>query len=69
MFKACRRAWWLRYKEGLYPIETADALEVGKSYHKYIEALENGVALAGNPEYEGDYTKAMAMARAYEKYI
>ena len=71
MFKACRRAWWLRYKEGLHPVQTADALEVGKSYHKYIEALENGATLAGsaNPDYAGDYSKAMAMARAYENYI
>lgn len=69
MFKACRRAWWLRYKEGLSPVQTADALEVGKSYHKYLEALENGATLAGNPDYAGDYSKAMAMARAYENYI
>lgn len=68
-FKACRRAWELRYKEGLRPVQTADALEVGRSYHEYLEALENGADLAGNPDYEGEYSKAMAMARAYEKYI
>lgn len=68
-FKACRRAWYLRYKEGLRPVQTADALEVGRSYHEYIEALENGADLAGNPEYAGEFTKAMAMARAYERYI
>lgn len=68
-FKACRRAWQLKYQEHLIPVTPAEALEVGKSYHQYIEALENGVTLAGNPEYVGDYSKAYAMARAYENYI
>lgn len=68
-FKACRRAWWLYYKEGLRPLHISEALDTGKSYHSYIEALENGEDLAGNPDYEGDYSKAYAMARAYERYI
>lgn len=68
-FKACRRKWWLRYNEGLRPVQSTDALETGKSYHEYLEALENGADLAGNPEYAGDFSKAMAMARAYERYI
>ena len=68
-FKACRRAWQLKYQEHLIPVTPAEALEVGKSYHQYIEALENGVTLVGNPEYAGDYSKAYAMARAYENYI
>ena len=63
-FKACRRAWELRYKEGLRPIQTAEALELGKSYHELLEGLEKGEELA-----DGVYDKAHAMARAYEKYI
>lgn len=63
-FKACRRAWELRYKEGLRPIQTAEALELGKSYHELLEGLEKGEEL----DYDV-YDKAHAMARAYEKYI
>lgn len=62
-FKACRRAWDFKYHEHLIPVQTQDALETGKSYHSYIEMMENGEDL---PE---DYSKAAAMARAYQKYI
>jgi len=63
-FKACRRAWELRYKEGLRPIQTAEALELGKSYHELLEALEKGE----EPDYSV-FDKPHAMAKAYEKYI
>ncbi len=63
-FKACRRAWQLRYKEGLRPVQTAEALELGKSYHELLEALEKGE----EPDYSV-YDKPHAMAKAYEKYI
>ena len=63
-FKACRRAWELRYKEGLRPVQTADALELGKSYHELLEALEKGE----EPDYSV-FDKPHAMAKAYEKYI
>ena len=63
LFKACRRAWQFRYQEKLVPVQSAEALEVGKSYHAYLEALENGEPL------EPDFSKAAAMAKAYEKYI
>ena len=44
-------------------VQTAEALEVGKSYHARLEALENGEPL------ESDFSKAAAMAEAYAKYI
>ena len=62
-FKACRRAWELGYKEHLVPVQVSDALETGKSYHEYLEALENGESI------DVDYSKACAMAKAWEKYI
>lgn len=63
MFKACRRAWELKYKEHLIPVNTSDALATGKKYHELIEMLENGGDL---PE---EFTKEVAMATAYQKYI
>ena len=63
MFKACRRSWYFKYHEELVPVQTADALETGRSYHAYLEALEKGE----DPGY--DFSKAAAMATAYEKYI
>lgn len=63
LFKACRRAWKLKYLESLVPVQTSESLEVGKTYHSYLESLEKG------EELETDFSRAAAMARAYEKYI
>ncbi len=63
LFKACRRAWKFKYLEHLVPVEPAESLETGKSYHAFLEALERGEGI------EVDYSKACAMAKAYEKYI
>lgn len=63
-FKACRRKWELRYKEKLIPVTPAESLEVGHSYHAYLEMLENGEELPTD-----DFSKAAAMAQAYRKYI
>ena len=41
-FKACRKAWYFKWHEHLIPVETAESLETGKSYHAYLEALEKG---------------------------
>lgn len=67
LFKACRKAWDFKYQEHLKPVVNPDALETGKAYHGYIEELENGVDLAA--KYQGIYTKELAMALAYQKYI
>lgn len=66
LFKACRRAYELRYVEGLVPVQKSDALETGTNYHKLIEDLNNGVSLS---DFEMNYSKELAMAYAYEKYI
>lgn len=63
MFKACRRAWYLKYCEKLQPVSVSDALETGRNYHTLLESLEKGEEL---PE---GYSKEYAMAKAYEKYI
>lgn len=63
LFKACRRAYYFKYIENLEPIETPEALEVGKNYHKRLEALYNG------EEIEQDFSKESAMVEAYKKYI
>lgn len=63
MFKACRRAWYLRYYEKMLPVAVSDPLETGKNYHRLLEMLENG------EELEQGYSKEYAMAAAYAKYI
>lgn len=63
-FKSCRRMYQLRYMEGLKPVVKAEALEVGSNYHKLLEQINNGEI----PDY-CDYSKEMAMAKAYYKYI
>ena len=68
-FKSCRRLYELKYIENLVPVENPQALEIGSNYHKLLELLNSGINLAENPEFSDDYSKEMAMARAYEKYI
>ena len=64
LFKSCRRAYELRYMEGLVPVEVSDALETGRLYHSKLEELYNTGSFDGS-----DFSKASAMAKAYEKYI
>ena len=64
LFKACRRAYELKYIEGLYPITTAPALTAGSSYHSKVEELYN----TGEVD-TSDFSKESAMAVAYSKYI
>lgn len=68
-FKACRRLYQLRYVENLVPATTAEALRIGKNYHKIIEDLNNGEDIVYDEEYVSDFSKENAMARAYMKYI
>lgn len=63
-FKSCRRAYELKYVEGLVPAVKPEALETGSNYHKLLEELNSGQALA-----DDDYSKENAMAHAYYKYI
>ena len=63
LFKACRRAYYFRYIEGLIPVKKSEALETGSSYHERIEALYSG------QEIENDYSREAAMTEAYRKYI
>lgn len=65
LFKACRRAYWLKYVQGLEPVQRADALETGLTYHELIETIYKD----GVPEVDEQYTKEQAMAVAYWKYI
>ena len=64
LFKSCRRAYELRYVEGLAPVEVSDALETGRSYHGKLEDLYKNGSFD-----DSDLGKASAMAKAYEKYI
>lgn len=65
LFKACRRAYELRYVHNLIPVAKAEALEVGLAYHKKIEELYvNG----GEIDFD-DLSRENAMATAYRKYI
>lgn len=64
LFKACRRAYWLKYVQGLEPVQRVDALETGLTYHEKLEELyKNGGFDAS------DLSKESAMVTAYQKYI
>ena len=67
-FKSCRRLYDLRYNEKLYPVQKAEALEIGSNYHKILEAMYNNPEDV-SPFEEGDFSKENAMAHAYAKYI
>lgn len=68
-FKSCRRLYELKYLENLEPVQKPEALEVGSNYHKLLEQLNNGADLINDPEYKDNYSKELAMARAYQNYI
>lgn len=66
LFKACRRAYELKYIHELEPVEKAEALETGITYHEMLEELyKEGDFL----NIEEEYSKEQAMAVAYKKYI
>ena len=62
-FKSCRRLYELKYIEGLRPVQKAEALEIGSNYHKLLEKLNKGEDIVW------EFTKEMAMARAYQNII
>lgn len=64
LFKSCRRAWWLRYHEGLIPVTTAEPLLTGRAYHSKLEALYNTGSFDAS-----DLSRESAMATAYQKYM
>lgn len=65
-FKSCRRSYYFRYIEELEPVQKAEALEIGSNYHELIEGLyKNGCLMPA----EEDWSKELAMATAYQKYI
>lgn len=64
LFKACRRAYELKYIEGLEPVAQAEALITGQTYHSKLEELYN----TGDFD-ASDLSKESAMATAYKKYI
>jgi len=64
LFKACRRAYELKYVYDLVPVERAETLETGLSYHRKIEELYRTGAVDTS-----DLSRESAMAKAYEKYI
>lgn len=63
LFKACRRMYFLKYVEGLEPVQKSDALQIGSNYHSRLESLYKG------EEQEQDFSKESAMVQAYKKYI
>ena len=64
LFKACRRAYYFKYVEGLEPVQKPEALEIGTNYHELIERLYRTDELP-----EDDFSKEKAMAVAYRKYV
>ena len=62
-FKACRRKYELKYIEDVIPVQNADVLERGKSYHEKVEMLLSGQA------FEFDDPKTDAMALAFRKHV
>ena len=66
LFKGCRRAYYLKYIEGLEPVQKAEALQVGTTYHKLIETMYKDEKAFLDMQ---DNSKEYAMAMAYRKYI
>jgi len=65
LFKACRRAYELKYIHGMHPVEKAEAMESGISYHEKLERMYQDDGCVDTE----DLSKESAMACAYAKYI
>lgn len=65
LFKACRRAWELRYVHNLVPRVSSEALETGRSYHSKLQELYDHQGLLDT----SDLSKESAMADAYLRYV
>lgn len=63
LFKACRRAYQLKYLYGLVPVKSAEALETGRSYHEKLERYYM------DGELPDDFSKESAMVHAYLTYV
>lgn len=64
LFKSCRRAFQLKYIEGLEPAEKAESLQTGLSYHEKLDQLYKDGDFDAS-----DFSKESAMATAYKMYI
>ena len=62
-FKSCRRKYELKYVENIVPVQTAEALERGKSYHEKLEMILKGET------FEMDDPKTDAMVLAFQRYV
>lgn len=67
-FKACRKMYEFKYIEKLEPVQKPDALELGSNYHKLLEEL-NTTGAIDLDNLDNPYSKEVAMAIAYDKYI
>ena len=70
-FKACRRLYELKYIYGLEPVQTAEVLERGLSYHDGVELLLKEWADYHNPAKTASIEdpKVKAMVFAFNIYI
>lgn len=66
-FKSCPRMYELRYKYGLIPVETSNAIERGLSYHAGLERLLDMIKYGEAPkdQFDGVSPKVAAMLCAF----
>lgn len=64
LFKACRRAYELKYVYGLEPVQRAEALETGLNYHEKLEEFYK----TGSVDVT-DFSRESAMSAAYMKHV
>lgn len=63
-YKSCRRMYELKYVIGVAPLERAESLKTGASYHEKIEQINKTGDFVRD-----DNSKTNAMAYAYKKFI
>lgn len=70
-YKACKRKYELSYIENLEPIKKEEALEIGSTYHSYVEKILKGEynEYAYGSMTTANDAKMVAMLYAFEKYI
>lgn len=68
-FKSCRRAYQLKYIEGVTPLTSADALVRGRDYHSRVEQILESVRTGKPFSFDLENPKIEAMATAFSAHI
>lgn len=67
-YKRCPRRFELEYVQNLKPVQTADALAIGSSYHNHVEKILRGESREASVDLPGIMADAFARFLPYQEW-